>query len=191
MAKRKTRGSRRRPKNAPTPGWLWMIFGLAIGLSVAWAVYVSDRRPERVASQNRSEPASIKSDATEQQAASAAQPLPKERRRFDFYEMLPNYEVVIPEQERDVQPDAKPAPVEQPGNYVLQAGSFGEYPDADRMRARLALLGIESAIQRVSIDEKTYHRVRIGPYNDLDKLNLARERLRDARIEVLRIRLGD
>jgi len=53
------------------------------------------------------------------------------------------------------------------------------------------LLGIESRIQRVSIDDKTYHRVRIGPTRDLDNLNALRDRLRQAQIDVLRIRLGD
>ena len=74
---------------------------------------------------------------------------------------------------------------------MLQAGSFSAYSDADRRRAQLALQGIESTIQRVTIDDKTYHRVRIGPIDDLDKLNLLRSRLRAAQIDVLRIRLGD
>jgi cell division protein FtsN len=82
-------------------------------------------------------------------------------------------------------------PVQQPGTYVLQAGSFAALTDADRRRAELALLGIESRVQRVSIDERTYHRVRVGPMDDLDKLNLVREQLRQAQIDVLRIRLGD
>jgi cell division protein FtsN len=50
---------------------------------------------------------------------------------------------------------------------------------------------IESTIQRVTIDDKTYHRVRIGPIDDLEQLNVVRTRLREADIDVLRIRLGD
>ena len=76
-------------------------------------------------------------------------------------------------------------------DLVLQAGSFSEFTDADRRRATLALQGIESRIQRVTIDDKTYHRVRIGPIDDLDQLNVLRARLRAANIDVLRIRLGD
>jgi cell division protein FtsN len=74
---------------------------------------------------------------------------------------------------------------------VLQAGSFTLHADADRRKAELAMHGIESSIQRVMIDDKTYHRVRIGPTDDLDELNLLRSRLRTAQIDVLRIRLGD
>jgi cell division protein FtsN len=73
----------------------------------------------------------------------------------------------------------------------LQAGSFAALADADRRRAELALLGLESRIQRVSIDDKTFHRVRIGPVSDLDELNLIRNQLRQAKIDVLRIRLAE
>ena len=105
--------------------------------------------------------------------------------------MLPQFEVVIPEQEPDVSRDTERRAIDVPGVYVLQAGSFTNYDDADRRRAELALQGIESSIQRVSIDDRTYHRVRIGPTRDLDELNMLRSRLRAAEIDVLRIRLGD
>ena len=124
----------------------------------------------------------------------AAEPEPEEQPedpRFTFYDMLPNFEVVIPEEEPDVAVDRELQAVMEPGLYVLQAGSFSTYADADRRRAELALHGIESNIQRVMIDDKTYHRVRIGPTDDLDELNLLRSRLRTAEIDVLRIRLGE
>jgi cell division protein FtsN len=111
--------------------------------------------------------------------------------RFDFFEMLPNFEVIVPEEDTNVARDVEPKAVVQPGTYVLQAGSFTTYADADRRRAQLALQGIESSIQKIKIDNKTYHRVRIGPTSDLDQLNLLRSRLRAAKIDALRIRLGD
>jgi cell division protein FtsN len=75
--------------------------------------------------------------------------------------------------------------------YVLQVGSFTNFADADRRRAQLALQGIESKIERVTIADKTYHRVRIGPIDDLERLNTLRTRLHKAGMDVLRIRLGD
>ena len=116
---------------------------------------------------------------------------PRAKSRFDFYDELPKFEVVIPEQERDVRPDAAPAPVSEPGTYVLQAGSFRNVADADRVQATLAMQGIESRIQQVTIDEDTWHRVRIGPFDDLDRLEQTRKKLRDKHIEVLVIRVVD
>ena len=74
---------------------------------------------------------------------------------------------------------------------MLQAGSFSTHADADRRRAELALHGIESHIQRVKVNDRNYHRVYIGPTDDLDELNMLRSRLRAAQIDVFRIRLSD
>ncbi len=174
------------------PGWMWMLFGLGIGLAIALAIYMKDRSP--VPEMQAAAPAALPSALDDNHEVAAATPEENEDplvRRFDFYHMLPNFEVIIPEQEPDVSQDKETRAVDRPGIYVLQAGSFREYVDADRRRAQLALQGIESRIQRVSIDDKTYHRVRIGPTRDLDELNMLRSRLRQAKIDVLRIRLGD
>lgn len=194
MAKKRSKRRRTSSRKQEYPGWVWMVFGLAIGLSVAFAIYVRDGQPAAPPAAAR-QPASLESAIddnyeTPGAAASAAAEEPRES-RFTFYDMLPNFEVVIPEQEPDVRKDVEPRAVVTPGLYILQAGSFTRYEDADRRRAELALQGIESTIQRVTIDDKTYHRVRIGPTENLDELNMLRSRLRAAKIDVIRIRLGE
>ena len=186
MAKRR-RSKKRKARNDDYPGWVWMMFGLAIGLAVAFAIYINDRTPG-IPVRPVAEQASNIDDNSEQARTEPEKP---PESRFDFYSLLPKFEVIIPEQEPDVQADSGPQAVVESGTYVLQVGSFTEYKDADRRRATLALQGIESKIQRVSIDDKTYHRVRIGPTNDLNELNVLRSRLREAQIDALRIRLGD
>lgn len=169
-----------------------MVFGLSIGLSVALAIYLKDRGP-LLPDLNlpRPEPASMAADSAPVVDDNGENAEAEEEPRFTFYDMLPKFEVIIPDQEPDVSVDTEPRAIEEPGVYVLQAGSFSKYADADRRRAVLAMQGIESSIQRVSIDDKTYHRVRIGPIDDLEELNVTRSRLRAAKIDVLRIRLGD
>lgn len=195
MASRKRRSSKR--KSAEYPGWLYGLFGLAIGLAVAAAVWVSDpRAPSEPKSVSVPEPASLESaldDNGEAAPEPAVEPAAAEEepKRFEFYDMLPNFEVIVPEKDTVVIQDTEPKAIEQPGTYILQAGSFSTHDDADRRRAQLALQGIESTIQQVRIEDKTYHRVRIGPVNDLDELNVLRSRLRAANIDVLRIRLED
>jgi cell division protein FtsN len=194
------------PVSDEYPGWAWMLFGLGIGLSVALAIYVNAHH-DRIAKEPTVESPEVQS-AAPQEPASLSTPLreglpaPEDstaatnaaeppKARFDFYNMLPNFEVIIPEQEKEVSTDTTERAVMTPGVYVLQVGSFTNFADADRRRAQLALQGIESAIQRVVIDGKAYHRVRIGPIDDLERLNLLRSRLRAADIDVLRIRLSE
>jgi cell division protein FtsN len=195
----KKRSKRRRStakKKQEYPGWVWMLFGLAIGLSVAFAIYVRDREPAPQPAAAR-QPASLENaiDSNGERAGEREPPeepsAEPQESRFTFYDMLPNFEVVIPEQEPNVTADVEPRAVVQPGLYILQAGSFTHFEDADRRRAELALHGIESTIQKVTIDDRTYHRVRIGPTDDLEELNMLRSRLRTAQIDVIRIRLGE
>jgi len=185
--KRRSSRSTRSAKKQEYPGWAWGIWGFAIGLSVAAAVWVSDRRP--LPTENP--PPSVVNNIDHNGETAVIDDLRTESKpgRFEFYDILPLFEVIIPEEEPDVAADIEPKAVDTPGTYVLQAGSFTTLEDADRRRAQLALQGIESAIQRVTIDDKTYHRVRIGPIDDLDELNMIRSRLRAAKIDVLIIRL--
>jgi cell division protein FtsN len=185
----------RKPKTTePAPGWVWMLFGLTIGLVVAAGVYFrrapgpaehsvsAERAPaaaERTARRGTAARAPATGDTQKSDAAKSSD------QRFDFYDILPQYEVVLPEVESATGPSARSKPVEEPGSYVLQAGSFSAASDADKLQANLALLGIESRVQRVTVDDDVYHRVRIGPITDLEKLNRIRRQLRDAHVNAM------
>jgi cell division protein FtsN len=116
----------------------------------------------------------------------------KASEKYDFYEMLPNFEVVVPEKDKDVKRDLPAtAKIERPGVYVLQAGSYRNEVDAERVRKQLALQGVEAKVQRVAVDADVWHRVRIGPISNLDELNRVRKQLRAAEVDALVIRVGD
>jgi cell division protein FtsN len=190
--RRSTRSQSSRQQNYP--GWMWMLFGLAIGLSVAFAVYVKDRGPiarEPAPPTAAVEPALDRNGETKSPEVATASTEPAKEPRFTFYTLLPDMEVIVPGKVTSAEADKQPQAVVEPGVYVLQAGSFSTHTDADRRRAELALQGIESHIQRVKVNDRNYHRVYIGPTEDLDELNLLRSRLRAAKIDVLRIRLSD
>ena len=204
MAKKKRRRSTRKTAKSGTSPLISMLFGLAVGLSVAVAVYVKDRQPGQVAGQSGTPepavtetaptPASMQNALDDNGEATVETPAKDEKekeKRFTFYDILPNFEVVTPDEEPATAVGAAPQAVVEPGVYVLQAGSFSTNADADRRRAELALHGIESHIQRVKVNERNYHRVYIGPIDDLDELNMMRSRLRAAKIDVFRIRLSD
>jgi len=116
----------------------------------------------------------------------------KPAEKYDFYQMLPNFEVVVPEKDKDVKRDLPAAAkVERPGVYVLQAGTYRKQADAERVRSQLALQGIEAKVQRVAVDADVWHRVRIGPVSNLDELNRQRRQLQAADVDALVIRVGD
>ena len=124
------------------------------------------------------------SDAQPGAAAAAGQ-------HYDFYQMLPNFEVVVPEKERDVKRNLPAAKIERPGVYVLQAGSYRNQEDAERVAKQLSLQGIGAKVQRVAVDTDVWHRVRIGPIGDLNELNRVRRELQQAEVDAIVIRVGD
>ncbi len=75
--------------------------------------------------------------------------------------------------------------------YLLQAGSFRNAADADRMKAKLALLGVEVRIQKVELaGGELWHRVRIGPYGERARVNRIRQRLQDNGVETILLKRG-
>ncbi|MCG6940775.1 MAG: SPOR domain-containing protein [Thiohalocapsa sp.] len=173
----------RRRKNEPrgTCAFWFLAGGLigAFGVAVAWMLNDQPGGPQ-LASAKQPEP------------QQAEQPRPKPK--FDFYDLLPNEEVTVPAerepepvplpppgqeappiQTATIQPAPAPTPTPQPSptsgpnSYILQVGSFRRNSDAEELKAQLALLGIQSSIQTVTIDSgQTYHRVRTGPYAKAD-----------------------
>ncbi len=176
-----------RSADKPLPGWIWLLTGLTMGLAVALVVYLNQPRvapaePQTAADVFKHEPRSA--DPNRERAT------PSER-RFDFYTLLPELEVVVPEEQSQPSPAPRGAPSQPPqtttasGPYVLQAGSFQRAEEADTLKANLALLGVEADIQKVTVDDSTWHRVRVGPYEDLAELNRVRDRLTRNRIDTV------
>lgn len=101
---------------------------------------------------------------------------------YDFYSVLPEMEVVIPDAEitAKVRTESVPRADDRPApqaNYLLQAGSFPDASDAEAVKARLALMGFVANVQTVTINGKTWNRVRLGPYASAAELETAKQKL--------------
>jgi cell division protein FtsN len=72
--------------------------------------------------------------------------------------------------------------------YYLQAGAFREVSDAEATRAKLALLGFEAALSDRTSGDSVLHRVRIGPFNQIEAMNKARAKLLDSGVDVAIVR---
>lgn len=95
-------------------------------------------------------------------------------KKFDFYTLLPDIEKVMP----DDLPNATPVPSSTQYDYYLQAASFKQHADAEKLRARIALKGFKSITQARVVEGKgTLYRVRVGPYADKRKAKTAKNKL--------------
>ena len=165
-------------KSSPQRGREWPFFavGLGIGLFVALIVFLKQHSPPNVEHTVVKESSDQVDARTVQKHTSDPIPPPPQP-RFDFYTILPEMEVKVPDWEIDEMGQAQERPL-QAGIYVIQVGSFRKLDEAERAKAQLALVGIQAEIQRVVMNgQDTWHRVRVGPFKDLGRLDETRERL--------------
>ena len=168
---------RNTPGGQAFTGWMGLTVGLALGLTVALGVFLHYRNvaPAEPTPEANVPPASAR--ASEEAPPPAADPASN----FDFYKMLPEQEVEVPKNNGSASP---PLPAALRGDVTLQAGSFKSQDQAEKMQARLALQGIESKIQRFTLDDETWYRVRIGPVATVEELEALRTKLAEADIDV-------
>lgn len=179
------------------PGWIWAALGLSLGLAVAAIVYITrpaEPMPGQAAG-SKIEGKTTADDAArapdKQEAQSGKKGViklpPKEKPRFTFYDILPGQEVVVPDSVTASTGKTLPG---DDGLYVIQVAAYRTQEDADAQKAKLALLGMEPRIEKITIDGKdTYFRVRIGPEKSLAKAHTLMARLEQNGVEAVLIKL--
>ncbi len=195
----KSRAHATRPKKQQQkPGWVWFVAGLLVGVFVSGLVWL------KVTPSGPALPRQATSAKQQQKPAVAKKKQKKPQQvapkpRFDFYTILPEMEVVVPDPVPDSEPVSRSAAAasapksaaavsSRTAGYMLQMGSFRKLADADRLKASLALVGIQAEIQRVNIKGgDVYHRVRSGPY-DRVQVNRLRNKLKQNKISSLVIK---
>ncbi len=183
MARR--RSTIRRSGKKP-PAWALVLLGLALGVISAWLfhLYAGDIF-------NSGQGGSSFRQATELSGKKPNQaPAGKSAKpRFDFYTILPEIESVLPEKEPS-RPRAAAAKSDEAVRYALQAASLANFDDADQLKAKLALAGLEAHIEKITIEGKgDFYRVRLGPYAKLEDLEAPTKQLNQLGIKALRLKL--
>jgi cell division protein FtsN len=182
--KHRRKSSRKSSTGRP---WLWFAAGLLVGVGGTLLAEMQHFfSTEGVVQAVREATSSERAPASAQATAAAPQEKTK-RPRFEFYTMLPEMEVAVPDNELANATDASMQKMEAENvTYVLQAGSFRQFEQADHLKAELALMGMPAQIQTVTIDGGTkWHRVRVGPFTNLQALNEARSELQSNGLKVM------
>ncbi|MBE0625965.1 MAG: SPOR domain-containing protein [Burkholderiales bacterium] len=162
-----------------------LVLGLCIAVGVAWYMnktpipFLTKARPPEKAAVEPGKGIVKPDEKTTQQA---------DKPRFEFYKILPGAEE--PVTERQIRQAVKAgAPKE---NYLLQVGSFQNPADADNLKARLAIIGVEAAVEPVDLADKgTWYRVRVGPFTMVDEINRVRQTLAQNGIEASLVKIKD
>lgn len=179
----KPTASRQKPANKNNAFITGLLVGmiLGIGISVAVAILVTGGKSPFIEHETSVEPVPAE---TTKDMNSGEEAVPAENNeakpdanRFDFYKILPG-ESQVTEQEIQQSKEAQQNQAPAIENYFLQVGAFQTEEEADNIKAKLALLGLEAVVQTANVPDKgVWHRVRVGPYTDLDQIGKARAEL--------------
>jgi cell division protein FtsN len=182
---------RKRPASKPaTSGCsrpFWFLAGASVGALACGLVLL------RVDKSFLAEPPQVEAPSA---APAKAQ---KPQTHFDFYSLLPEMEVVIPdsggkraENEKKPAADSAPDDAGSGARYLLQIGSFRRQEDAEKRRAELAFLGVETEVQKITINNRdTYHRVLTHSFADQSAMDRTRKLLEQNQINTMVIRLKE
>ncbi len=164
---------------------LGMVLGLATAGGVAWYIlkknpasfenkeYHEAAKPE-AAIPPLAKPAPVAANAPVAAASAVAEP----KQHFEFYKVLTDKQDGAAQKNTE-KPAAKEAQQTKPAAntkeiFYVQAGSFPNQNDAENLKAKLALWGLEATLQTATIPDKgTFHRVRLGPFKGADEMNKA------------------
>ncbi len=177
-----------RKKKKPIPGYWWLITGLLIG---GFAMFLSNiEEPSGETTATIKKP-SIQNEVRDvkKPTITATKPIDSKQPRFDFYQILPDMEIVIPEHEIEERRRLEGTGKSKPGTFIIQIGSFRKPSQADTLKARLALLGIESTVQTVNQSGSIWHRVKSGPYTSFRMVDKIQNRLHHNNIDSIAIKL--
>jgi len=187
MAKRNSQAKMRPNGGAGSgkqvPWWIWFLGGLFCGLGLSALVLMKEWAPQL-----------REGDATlAKPTAATSTPTPADDKpKYDFYSVLPEMEVVVPDAEVKSAGAAAPVATAAAGTqrYMLQAASFRSAADADALKARLTLMGVGAAvsIQAVTVNGTEYFRVRLGPFVDLRAVDAAKRTLEGNGISAIALR---
>jgi cell division protein FtsN len=209
-AKRNKQAYRENDRQAAWPAWIWLGIGVLLGLTLSALVLIKDWAPmlrKKSLPQPNAEATAPKESETAVADEAAKKPAPP-KKSFDFYSVLPEMEVVIPDAELTAKARAEqqrqqaamaqsqtananttaptPAtPSEGGGRYVLLAGSYGDPKAADEAKAKLAMLGVVAKVQSITINGKVWNRVMVGPYANASDTENAKKALADNGVKAI------
>ncbi|MEQ1485557.1 SPOR domain-containing protein [Methyloglobulus sp.] len=181
------RDANNRRRNSQEPSGIglfkWMLItGLIIGFAV-FLVYLKSpglQKTAPLAKNQETAPATKSGKADTGDKVSAKQEIKDQKPQppqFDFYTILPKKEMIVPDHEIKTRTREEQVGKNKKASYVIQAGSSQDFKDADQLKAKLALMGIESKIQKAKVESVIWYRVKIGPYSQMGSVNTIMSRL--------------
>jgi cell division protein FtsN len=216
MAKRNSQAQRNGDRRQ-TPAWAMVLLGALLGVVGSLAVLYGGKIPTLRGGKNLPQPnpeavAPKESEKAIAEETAKAQPPAPPKSNYDFYSVLPEKEVVIPDSELSAKakaeqarakqqaqanaanngtaatPSTTPPPPAAGGRYMLQVTATSDASAAEALKAKLAMLGFTAKVYTSTTDGKTLHRVRLGPFATASETETSKRALAESSISAIPVK---
>jgi cell division protein FtsN len=172
--------NKKAPQQTAVAWWKWGLIILLVALFAVFLFFLKSSEPSPEWEQQKNLPAPITKKTAKQPSA-----LAKKTRepKFTFYDILSEEQVY--EHEMNARKREERVGKGKKSKYTLQVGAFRSFKEADKLKAELALIGIESKIEKATVNNAIWNRVKIGPYNSPSRASALKERLKQKGIDVI------
>jgi cell division protein FtsN len=161
--------------------WKWMLITALAISAVVLVVYISgiglksEQLVQVVDSEKTMPP----------ETATVKKPEEPKPIQYDFYTILPEKEMVVPEYEIKIRTREERIGQAKATHYIMQAGSYNAAKDAEKMQVKLGAMGIEAKIQKAKIGNALWYRVKMGPFEQIASVNTLNARLKQSGIDAI------
>jgi len=163
----KRKGASRKLVPFTAARWPTLIAGILLGVLLSFGgMYIYSSGMKMNLGEGIKNLVNSRLDNTEARASKEKKIPDEPKPVFDFYTVLPEYETVVDEKQFFREAPKLARKQETESTYILQAASYSSFKDADKLKAKLALNGLSSRIEKITVDGKgQFYRVRLGPYS--------------------------
>jgi len=180
--------AKKQPSSEPhrIAGWKWVMIGGLVFAFVYFLFFLRQSTPDSQVVK----PVAIKSKTKPKPTTVATQKKSPPTPRFDFYTILPETEVTVSDYEIKTRHREEQFGQAKKTQYTIQAGAFKAFAEADKLRASLALMGIESVVEKAKVGNTVWNRVKIGPLSRSSSVALIKKRLKNNGIDAIVMELN-
>lgn len=179
--------SKKKPQTNKVTWWKWVLILVLICLFTSFLVFLTNSSPE--SSKKKQVPKLAPSSLPKKNKSVKTTPKHQDKKtkdpEFVFYSVLTEEESIVADHEIKTRSREERFGKIKARKYLIQAGSFKEASEADKLKARITLLGFHPRVEKAKVKSTEWNRVRLGPFSQPSNVAKIKQRLRKSGIDVI------
>jgi cell division protein FtsN len=177
--------SKKKPQPTKVAWWKWVLIVFLICLFISFLVFLANSAPDNSQKKQPTKLTSIPKKHKSAKKIPKHQDKKPEEPQFVFYSVLTEEETVVADHEINTRSREEKFGKIKASKYLIQAGSFREASEADKLKAQLTLLNFHPRVEKAKVKHTVWNRVRLGPYSHPSKVASIKKQLKKSGIDVI------